>query len=146
MPAVGFKSLCHDQLPLPASPTPLLAKAGGSSLLPSAPPSLWMRSRAAGSETMTQVLGAYAELWRSGCAASPGLHSQRAERALRQGTHGALPIFIPGSRVNALQRAIGHDVGKGTFFHPLRTPQPRPYPKKGSLRTRRSGEEPQTRF
>ncbi|CAJ1460751.1 unnamed protein product [Effrenium voratum] len=31
-----------------------------------------------------EVLGAYAELWRSGCAASPGLHSQRAERALRR--------------------------------------------------------------
>ena len=34
--------------------------------------------------TFLQVLSAYAELWRCGFAASPGLHAKRAERALRR--------------------------------------------------------------
>ena len=35
-------------------------------------------------DTFLQVLSAYAELWRCGFAASPGIHAKRAERALRR--------------------------------------------------------------
>ena len=37
-----------------------------------------------GIEQIDEVLSAYAELWRCGCAVTVGTHALRAERALRQ--------------------------------------------------------------